>query len=54
MDKGSGLGDHDSAGQRMVNCHMLSSRIVRRCVATTGAGVEKMLLEVVAEEVSVQ
>lgn len=34
-NKGSGSGDHDSAGQRMIYCHMLSSRIVRRCVVTT-------------------
>lgn len=36
MKKGSGLGDDDSAGQTMVNYHVLSSRIGRRCVATTG------------------
>lgn len=36
VNKGSDLGDHDSVGQRMVNCHMLSSRTGRRCVATTG------------------
>ena len=38
LNKGSGLGDHDFAGQRMVNCHMLPSRI-ERCVATaSGVG----------------
>lgn len=35
MNKGSVLGEHDSAEQRMVNCHMASSRIARRCVAIT-------------------
>lgn len=34
VNKGSGPGDHDSAGQWMVNCHMLSGRIVRTCVVT--------------------
>lgn len=40
MNKGSGLEDHDSSGQRTVNCHMLSSRI-SRCVATTGRVVKR-------------
>ena len=44
MNKGSGLGNHDTAGQRMVNFHMLSHRTRRRCVATTGGGGKRCCL----------
>ena len=37
-NKGSGPGDHDSAGQWMVSCHTLPSRIERRVATPSGVG----------------
>lgn len=49
MDKGSSPGGHDSAGQRMVNCHVIQLNCEKICGHNQWGG-EKMLLEVVAEK----